>query len=331
MSELTRRTLLASTAATAALGAAPSFGSDFSGMKDMVAGKSVLITGCSSGFGRLCAESFARAGMKVFATMRNLPRPEAEELTGLAKAEDLDLHVLEIDVTDDEQVLRGIAEAERIAGGGLDVVVNNAGIGITGPVEVQDMEATRLAFDTNVFGYHRIARAALPAMRAKKSGHIFFISSQLGRVIAPGAGHYSATKFAGEAMAEQLAYELVPHNVGVTIIEPGGYPTEVWVNRNRYNTELKSRADAHHLDGYPALIARMGNEDGSGRSADPMDIPAAIMKVLLTRQGEKPLRVAVHPGNKPQLPINKVSAQVQVDWLGNSPFGPWIKAVHNAG
>ena len=95
-------------------------------------------------------------------------------------------------------------------------------------------------------------------MRKQGSGQIFQISSQLGRVIVPYAGHYSATKFALEAMGEQLAYELVPHNIDVTIIEPGGYPTKVWVNRNRYTSELKERANDIHLAGYPQAVARMG-------------------------------------------------------------------------
>lgn len=292
-------------------------------------GKSVLITGSSSGFGRLGAEHYARLGAKVFATMRGLPRPEAEELTALAKRDGLDIHVIEIDVTDDAQVTAGVAEAERINGGGLDVLVNNAGIGITGPVEVQDMEATRLAFDTNVLGYQRLIRAVLPGMRAKKAGQIFMISSQLGRVIVPGGGHYSATKFAIEALGEQLAYELVPHNIEVTIIQPGGYPTEIWRNRNQYNTALKSRADDIHTAGYPQMVARMGTEDGSGRSADPMDVPNAIAEIVAMPPGTRPLRRAVHPGDKPQLPINETSARVQVGWLGESPYGPWIKAVHN--
>jgi NAD(P)-dependent dehydrogenase (short-subunit alcohol dehydrogenase family) len=242
MPSLDRRTLLAGAAATSALAATVRAQAPAVTATPDLKGKSVLITGCSSGFGRASAEHLARLGAKVFATMRNLPRPEAEELTKLARDENLDLTVLELDVLDDAMVASAVAEAERLAGGALDVVVNNAGIGISGPIEVQDIEATRLAFDTNVFGYYRVARAALPAMRANKSGQIFAVSSQLGRVITPFGGHYSANKFAVEAMFEQLAYELVPHNIDVTIIEPGGYPTKVWVNRNVYTGALKDRA-----------------------------------------------------------------------------------------
>lgn len=331
MPQIDRRTLLAGAAATgvAVAGSRAALADRIEHTPDLN-GKAILITGTSSGFGRLASEQFARAGAKVFATMRNLPRTEAEELRELARREKLDIHVIEINVLDDAQVATGVAEAERITGRGLDVLVNNAGIGITGPIEVQDMEATRLAFDTNVLGYQRLARAVLPGMRARKQGHIFAISSQLGRVIVPFAGHYSATKFAVEAIFEQLAYELVPHNIGVTIIEPGGYPTKVWVNRNRYSRELRDRADARHLDGYPQIVARMGEEDGSGRSADPMDVPRAMAKVLAMAPGTRPLRLPVSGGTIPQTAINEVSAKTQVEWLGGSPMGALVEAVHRA-
>ena len=330
MPAIDRRTLLAGAAATGALAATTlrAQGDTVEPAAPDLSGKAILITGCSSGFGRLSAEHFARLGATVFATMRNTPRPEAEELKQLASDDDLDIRVLRLDVLLDDEVADAVATAEREVGRGLDVLVNNAGIGITGPVEVQDMEATRLAFDTNVFGYHRLARAVLPGMRARQQGHIFNISSQLGRVIIPYGGHYSATKFAVEAMGEQLAYELVPHGIGVTIIEPGGYPTEVWINRNRYSGNLKERAADIHLDGYPQVVARMGEEDGSGRSADPMDVPRAMARVLSMPNGTRPLRVPVSGGSIPQTAINEVTAQTQVGWLGESGYGPLIKAVH---
>lgn len=292
-------------------------------------GRTILITGASSGFGRVGALHYARLGAKVIATMRGLPRPEAETLAAEAAKEKLDLHVVEIDVTSDASVAAGTAKALEIAGGRIDTLVNNAGIGITGPVEVQDMAATQLIFDTNVLGIQRMQLALLPQMRAAKSGQIFNISSQLGRVIVPGGGHYSATKFAVEAMSEQLAYELVPHGIEVTIIQPGGYPTNVWVNRNAYTGALRERTDPALLAAYEPFTRGMGTEDGSGRSADPLDIPRAIAETMAMPAGKRPLRRAVHPGNKPQEPINRVSAEVQLAWLGGGPLGPLIKAVHD--
>lgn len=327
---LDRRALLAGAAATAALAAQRAHAAEPAYTPDLsFKGKSVLITGCSSGFGRLAAELLARQGAKVFATMRNIPRPEVIQLMEIATAAKLDMHFIGIDVTSDDSCKYGVQVAEGINKGPIDVLVNNAGIGITSPVEVQDMEATRLMFETNVFGPHRMARAVLPGMRKKGAGLIIQISSQLGRVITPYSGHYSATKFALEAMSEQLAYELVPHNIDVSIIEPGGYPTKVWVNRNAYSSALKARAETVHTDGYPQQVARMGTEDGSGRSNDPMDVARAIAALIAQAPGTRPLRLPVSPGNKPQVPINEVTARVQTEWLGGSPMiGPLVRGVH---
>jgi len=330
MPSIDRRKLLGGAAATGALIATASFAqSDKVTATPDLAGKSILITGCSSGFGYLGALHYARLGAKVFATMRNLPRPEGDELTKIAEYEGLDLHVIEIDVLDAAQVSAGVAKAETMAGGSIDVLINNAGISFGGPIEIQDMEATQLNFDTNVFGPQRLHRAVLPAMRAAKSGLVINITSQLGRVIAPAYGQYSPTKFALEAMSEQLAYELVPHGIDVTIIEPGGYPTKIWANANKNSLALLERSDGTHTSGYPELVARLGQRTGGG-STDPMDIPRAIAQIIAMPSGLRPLRVPVHPGTKPQTAINELTAKVQVQWLGNSPFGPLVKAVHDS-
>lgn len=290
-------------------------------------GVSILITGCSSGFGRLGAEHYARLGAKVFATMRNLPRAEATDLEALAKSENLDISVIEIDVTKEDQVEAGVAAALKATGGQLDVLINNAGIAVSGPIEAQDMAATQLIFDTNVFGAHRMIRAALPAMRSAKGGQIFNVTSQLGRVIIPGFGQYSPTKFALEALSEQLAYEIASHGIEVTIIQPGGYPTQIWANQVAPSAALKNRLPEDILNAYPQLTAGMGTEGSGGGDTDPMDIPHAIAKTIAMPKGSRPLRIALHPVARPQEAINKVSAQTQLAVLGNSPFGPSVKAV----
>ena len=290
-------------------------------------GISILITGCSSGFGRLGAEHYARLGAKVFATMRNLPRPEAAELEALAKAEKLDITVLEIDITKDEQVTAGVNAAIKSAGGKLDVLINNAGMSIAGPIEAQDMEATQLIFDTNVYGAQRMAKAILPSMRANGSGYIFNVTSQLGRVMIPGFGQYSPTKFALEAMSEQMAYEVASHGIDVTFIQPGGYPTKIWSNQNKPSGELKARLSEDIISAYPQFTAGMGKREASSSTSDPMDIPHAIAGAIATPKAKRPLRIALHPVARPQEAINKVSAQMQIAVLGESPFGPIVKGV----
>ncbi|MEL6876209.1 MAG: SDR family oxidoreductase [Pseudomonadota bacterium] len=321
---INRRQLLAATAATGvALTACQSVAATQG--SGSLKGKSVLITGCSSGFGYLGALHYAELGAKVFATMRNLPRAEADSLK--AEAGEGDVTVLELDVLSDDSVSKALAEAEKLNGGALDVVINNAGIGTGAPVELQDMEATQLLFDTNVMGAQRLARAALPAMRAKKSGLIMNVSSQLGRVMVPGMGLYSSTKFALESMSEQMAYELVPHGIEVTIVQPGGFPTKIWANGNKLTAPMLERASDERKAAYPELVAG-ALRDGGG-STDPKDVPRAMAEVIAMAPGQRPLRLPVHPGGKPQTAINEVSAQTQIAMLGNSPFGPWIKDVHN--
>jgi len=292
-----------------------------------LSGVSILITGCSSGFGRLGAEHYARLGAKVFATMRNLPRPEATELEALAKSDNLDITVLEIDITDDAQVEAGVAAALKAAGGKLDVLINNAGMSIAGPIEAQDMAATQLIFDTNVYGAQRMSRAVLPSMRANKAGYIFNVTSQLGRVIIPGFGQYSPTKFALEAMSEQMAYEVAPFDIDVTIIQPGGYPTKIWYNQNAPSAALKARLPEDIINAYPGFTAGMGKREAGGGESDPMDIPRAIAEAIAKPQGMRPLRIALHPKTRPQEAVNKVSAQVQLAVLGDSPLGSTVKGV----
>lgn len=320
-----RQVLGVSVAALGAACASPAAGADAAARP--LDGKTILITGAASGFGRLGAEHYARLGARVFASMRGLPRPEAAELEKLAVDEGLAIEVVEIDVMSDESVTAGVAAVLAKTGGTLDVLINNAGIGLGGPMEVQDMEATKLLFETNVFGPHRMARAVLPAMRAAKKGQIFQVSSQLGRVIIPGLGHYSPTKFALEALSEGLAYELIPHGIEVTIIQPGGYPTEIWAKSTSRAAALKARTPQELLDAYPQMTAGMGEPSSGGGTTDPMDVPRAIAEIIQMPRGIRPLRRPVHPGAKPQEAINAVSRETQLAMLGASAYGPWVKDV----
>ena len=342
MTDLTRRSVLAAGAATgAAMLAAPALAQiDATAPAPSLKGRSILVTGASSGFGRLGALLYARAGAKVFATMRGLPRAEASELAAIAASETLDLTVLPLDVTSDQQVADAIGEAERLSGGALDVLVNNAGINIHGPVEVQDIEAMHLSFDTNVYGLQRTARAVLPAMRARKAGLIVNVSSQVGRVVTPMGGIYSATKFAVESMSEAMAYELVSHGVDVCIVQPGGFPTAIGANRARLTAALAARIPARHAEGYADAVERMraappaANPQQAaaamgGNRPDPEDVPRAIAQIVAMAPGTRPLRVPVHPGTKPQLEINRVSRETQLAMLGSGPWGDAVRAVYD--
>ena len=157
----------------------------------------VLITGASTGFGRDAAERLARRGHRVFATMRDTTGRNAEHratLERLAKAEDLRLRVLELDVTSEESVQNAVDAALREAGH-LDVVMNNAGYAGLGITEAYTVEQFQQMFDVNVLGVVRVNRAVLPGMRKQRNGLLIHISSGAGRVAVPTMAAYSASKF----------------------------------------------------------------------------------------------------------------------------------------
>ena len=165
----------------------------------------IVVTGASTGFGRLIAETAARKGYRVFATMRNMTGKKAtnaSQLNELAKRESIWLRALELDVTSDASVERAVAEVVRETGR-IDVLINNAGYGLMGVTEAATLEQAQRIMDTNFFGVVRMNRAVLPHMRKQKSGLLVHISSGAGRVVVPSMGFYCASKWALEALAEE--------------------------------------------------------------------------------------------------------------------------------
>lgn len=182
----------------------------------------VLITGCSTGFGRATAVELTKRGHEVAATAR---RPET--------LDDLDVtEKLRLDVDDDAS----IADAVRAAGR-VDALVNNAGFGITGPVEHVPLTELRRMFETNVVGALRMMQAVLPQMRERGSGVIVNVTSLAGLVTGPLGGAYSATKHALEALSEALHYEVGHFGVRIALIEPGYFETEFQGKEPRYGLD----------------------------------------------------------------------------------------------
>ncbi len=175
----------------------------------------VLITGSSSGIGLATALRLARAGHKVFATMRNTAK--GAELAATAKRESLPLEIHHLDVDSDSSV----AEAFDAISDPIDVLVNNAGIEVHGAVEEMPMKEFVAVMNTNYFGLLRCTKAVLPQMRERRDGLIINISSVAGKISSSPLGAYSASKHAVEAISEALAGELKPFNVRVAIVEPG--------------------------------------------------------------------------------------------------------------
>jgi NAD(P)-dependent dehydrogenase (short-subunit alcohol dehydrogenase family) len=179
--------------------------------------KAVMITGASSGIGEATAEYFLEKGWRVCATARY------PEKLGAWSARS-EVIRLALDITSDDSIRFAIAEALRLAGK-IDVVVNNAGVGLAGPLEGIPMEEFEAHFQTNVFGAVRMIQSITPFFREQKHGVIVNVSSVVGTFGAPFISPYCAGKFAMEGLSESLYYELLPFNIQVKLVEPGGIKT----------------------------------------------------------------------------------------------------------
>lgn len=230
-----------------------------------------LITGASTGIGRASALRLAGAGWTVLAGVRD---PAAgESLTAEAVAGKL--IPLTLDVTDAQQIAEAAARVEEETartGGGLDALVNNAGIGVGGPLELVSGEDLRRQFDVNVFAQIAVTQALLPALR-RAHGRIVFVSSIGGRVSMAFTAPYAASKHAIEAFGDALRVELRSSHVQVALIEPGSVATPIWD---------KSRVESERVSVPPELRQQYGH------------VPAAMDKVLAdtARRGVPPEQVA---------------------------------------
>jgi len=251
--------------------------------------KSILITGASSGFGRDTAETLARAGHQVFASMRNVAgrnRPHANALQ--AKG----IHVIELDVTDEPSVERGVASVLEKSGR-LDVLINNAGIGSAGISEAFTTEQVQALFDVNVFGIQRTLRAVLPTFRKQGNGLVVNIGSILGRVTFPFFGLYGASKFAIEALTDSYRYELSKLGIDVVLVQPSNYPTNIFASAQR-------PADAARGVGYGEIgaipykmVETLMALFESDNAPNPHDVAEAIAQVVEQPNGTCPSRLVV--------------------------------------
>ena len=212
--------------------------------------RTIVITGCSTGFGRLAALRHARQGDRVYATMRGIDgknRDNADALRATAEAEGIDLRVLEMDVTSDASV-NAAAATVLAESGAPDVVVNNAGQMYVGLAEAYTTDEVGQQMDVNVLGIHRVTRAFLPAMREKGDGLFINVSSVAGRFGAPFFAVYNASKWAVEGYSAGIRTELASSGVDVVVVEPGPFTTELFPQAPA-PTDADGRAAA-----YPAAL-----------------------------------------------------------------------------
>jgi NAD(P)-dependent dehydrogenase (short-subunit alcohol dehydrogenase family) len=239
-----------------------------------------LITGCSSGLGRATADRALASGAGVFATARSV-----EKIADLQKKYPDSCWPLELDVTN-RQAITKVFQSIRARSQRIDVVVNNSGYGLIGALEECSEEQVRRNFETIVFGAIHVMQAALPMMRAQRSGRIINISAAAAISNYPGFSIYGGAKFALEGISESLAAEVKPLGIKVTLVQPGPFRTE-FISRSLERATISLEDYANTSGKFSTFLEKMdGHQPG-----DPNKAADAIIKIAESEN--PPLRVAL--------------------------------------
>lgn len=264
--------------------------------------KIALVTGASSGFGRMIAGDIAAKGHIVYASMRDTKGKNAtnvDEIAAKAKSESIDLRSIELDVQDEASIDAAIARIIR-EHGRIDVLVHNAGHMVFGPLEAFTPEQLAALYDINVLGAHRVNRSALPHMRAAKDGLLVWVSSSstMGG-IPPLLGPYFAAKAGMDQVAVAYARELAPFGIETSIVVPGAYTTGTNHFAHSGVPDDKPRAEAYaaawpkgFADDMLKALAATVPED-----ADPGEIGIAVADIVDMPKGKRPFRTVIDPAS----------------------------------
>jgi NAD(P)-dependent dehydrogenase (short-subunit alcohol dehydrogenase family) len=246
---------------------------------------SALITGASTGIGQATALRLAKSGWTVLAGVRR--KEDGERLSGEAPGGRIEPVLL--DVTDLEQIRLIAARVSELGGGGesspgrLDALVNNAGIGFGGPLELISPEDLRTQFDVNVLGQVAVTQALLPALRAAR-GRLLFVSSVGGRVAMAFTAPYAASKYALEAIGDALRVELSTSNVQVALIEPGSVATPIWEKTREVEEKLTIPASLQAEYGHVPAAMKKTIESTASRGLPPEQVAETIERALSAKR-----------------------------------------------
>ncbi len=243
--------------------------------------KSVLVTGASTGIGRATAEHLDREGWRVFAGARREADADSLREGGSER-----LVPLTLDVTAADQIAAAAERIEAEVGeAGLDGLVDNAGIGLLGPLETLPIEDFRRTVEVNLIAQVAVTQALLPQVRAAR-GRIVFVSSVGGRMAMPFGSPYHAAKFGLEAVADSLRRELRPWGIGVAVIEPGSIDTPIWARANRAAEEIAARTPATQEALYGSMLERFDAAVGrtASRGIPPERAARTIARALTARR-----------------------------------------------
>ncbi|MFA4887915.1 MAG: SDR family oxidoreductase [Candidatus Nanoarchaeia archaeon] len=224
--------------------------------------KTILITGSSSGIGKVSVDYFSKRNWNVVATMRDPKKASKFNWPS-------NVFVLALDVTNLKSIQKAIKGAEKKFGN-IDVLINNAGYGLFSPIECASEKQIKDQFETNVFGLVNVIKEVLPSMRERNKGVIINVSSILGRITVPGTGYYAGTKYALEAISEGLWYDLAKTRVKVKLIEPGAIKTQF------ASTKVIGEIP---LEFYKKMLEEMKNEKDFGGST-ALDVAKVIYKAV---------------------------------------------------
>ena len=243
--------------------------------------RSVLVTGSSTGIGRAAALRLDHEGWRVFAGVRR-----DEDAESLRSAGSERLAPVTLDVTDPAQIAAAAGAIEEEVGeGGLDGLVNNAGVAILGPLETVPLEDFRRQIEVNLTAQVAVTQALLPSIR-RGHGRVVFVSSIGGRMALPFGAPYHAAKFGLEAAADCLRQELRPWNIAVAVIEPGSIDTSIWERGERIAEDVATRAPAAQQELYGETIERFRGavRRTAERGIPPEKVAAAIAHSLSARR-----------------------------------------------
>src|SRR5271165_6506126 len=237
----------------------------------------------------------------------------AAELRDAAKRENITIHVIDLDVTSQGSIDAALEKIEA-DGHSLDVLVNNAGHMSIGIAEAFSEEQIRRQFEVNTFAPIRLSKAVLPKMRGRRAGLIVHVSSIVGRVLFPGCAFYGASKFALEAFAEVLNYELTGFSIDSVILEPGPFPTQLLANSPGPNDEETVASYEQLSSMRDTFVSNFGSFFASDQAPDPQLNADAILALIEMAPGKRPLRTVcgIDYGTET---LNKQNAPIQAKVL----------------
>ena len=292
-----------------------------------------LVTGASSGFGRMIAGDLAAAGLIAYASMRDVAGKNAktvDEIAGEAKSKGVDLRTIELDVQDDGSVRKAIAEIidrhDR-----LDVLVHNAGHMVWGPTEAFTPEQLAAMYDVNVLGTHRVNRAVLPHMRAAGNGLLVWISSSsvMGG-IPPLLGPYFAAKAGMDQLAVAYARELAPFGIDTAIVVPGAYTKGTNHFAHAGQPEDEERAKAYAAGWPDGFADRMQTALAATDppDSDPSEIGRVVAAIVAAPAGKRPFRTVIDPADDGAKVTFPVVDRIREQFLHRIGFA---QLLHSAG